>query len=69
VPYLLTLLISQTGNRMMPAFYLIAVGVLGLATVLTIRETRGVDLLRHDLEVAANGREPARPQVSTTAAR
>ncbi|WP_232668767.1 MFS transporter [Pseudonocardia sp. TRM90224] len=49
VPYLLTLLISRTGNQMMPAFYLIVVGVVGLVTMLTIRETRGINLLEHDL--------------------
>lgn len=53
VPYLLTLLIAKTGIQMMPAFYLIAVGVLGLVTVLTIRETKGSNLLSEDLALAA----------------
>lgn len=52
VPYLLTWLIAQTGNQMMPAFYLILVGILGLGTMLTIQETRGVDLLRDDIALA-----------------
>lgn len=55
VPYLLTLLISWTGNQMMPAFYLILVGALGLVTVLTIRETRGSNLLSGDLAAAEAG--------------
>jgi MHS family proline/betaine transporter-like MFS transporter len=53
VPYFLTLLIAKTGIQMMPAFYLIAVGVLGLVTVLTIRETKGSNLLSEDLALAA----------------
>lgn len=52
VPYLLTWLIAHTGNQMMPAFYLILVGILGLGTMLTIQETRGVDLLRDDIALA-----------------
>lgn len=44
VPFVLTWLIAQTGNQMMPAFYLILVGLIGLAAVLTMRETKGSDL-------------------------
>jgi MHS family proline/betaine transporter-like MFS transporter len=64
VPYLLTWLIDRTGNQMMPAFYLIVVGVLGLGTVLTLRETRGVDLLREDVAIAEKNRAAAVPQGS-----
>ena len=46
VPYVLTWLIAQTGNTMMPAFYLILVGLIGLAAVMTMKETKGIDLLR-----------------------
>ena len=52
----MTLLISATGNLMVPAYYLILVGALGLVTVLTIRETRGVDLLGEDLAARAGER-------------
>jgi MHS family proline/betaine transporter-like MFS transporter len=45
VPYVLTWLIAQTGNGMMPAFYLILVGIIGLAAVLSMKETKGIDLL------------------------
>jgi MHS family proline/betaine transporter-like MFS transporter len=38
VPYVLTWLIAQTGNEMMPAFYLILVGLVGLAAVLSMKE-------------------------------
>ena len=44
VPYVLTWLIAQTGNQMMPAFYLILVGLIGLAAVLTMKETKGSNL-------------------------
>ncbi|MFD1211926.1 MFS transporter [Arthrobacter sp. GCM10027362] len=46
VPYVLTWLIAQTGNTMMPAFYLILVGLIGLIAVMTMKETKGIDLLR-----------------------
>jgi MFS transporter, MHS family, proline/betaine transporter len=45
VPYVLTWLIAQTGNDMMPAFYLILVGIIGLVAVLSMKETKGIDLL------------------------
>ena len=44
VPYVLTWLIAQTGNDMMPAFYLILVGLVGLAAVLSMKESKGKDL-------------------------
>lgn len=56
VPYLLTWIISTTGNVMAPAFYLMAVGLLGLATLMTMKETRGIDLLAMDDALAANQR-------------
>lgn len=56
VPYVLTWLIATTGNQMMPAFYLILMGILGLGTLMTIRETRGIDLLRDDVALAAKSR-------------
>lgn len=46
VPYVLTWLIAQTGNTMMPAFYLVLVGLIGLVAVMTMKETKGIDLLR-----------------------
>lgn len=48
VPYVLTWLIAQTGNQMMPAFYLMLVGLIGLAAVLTMKETKGIDLLSQE---------------------
>lgn len=48
VPYILTWVIAETGNIMAPAFYLILIGLLGLATLMTMRETKGIDLLASD---------------------
>lgn len=48
VPYVLTWLIAQTGNQMMPAFYLILVGLIGLAAVLTMKETKGSNLFSEE---------------------
>jgi MHS family proline/betaine transporter-like MFS transporter len=56
VPYVLTWLIAHSGNQMMPAFYLILVGILGLGTMLTVKETRGIDLLRDDVALAQKDR-------------
>jgi MHS family proline/betaine transporter-like MFS transporter len=41
VPYLMTYLISATGNTYVPAFYLMLVGAVGFLTTLTLRETAG----------------------------
>lgn len=41
VPYLMTYLISVTGNSFVPAFYLMLVGVVGVGTTLTLKETAG----------------------------
>ncbi|AWN15805.1 MFS transporter [Salinisphaera sp. LB1] len=43
-PYVVTALMGATGNQYMPAFYLMLAGAIGVATVLTIRETAGVPL-------------------------
>ncbi|MDQ0092991.1 MFS transporter [Paeniglutamicibacter psychrophenolicus] len=48
VPLVLTWVISATGNIMAPAFYMILVGLLGLVTLLTMKETKGIDLLEQD---------------------
>ncbi|WGW11553.1 MFS transporter [Saxibacter everestensis] len=45
LPYVNTWLIGVTGNEMVPAFTLMAVGAVGLITISTIPETRGVNLL------------------------
>ncbi|MCT9870586.1 MFS transporter [Paenarthrobacter aurescens] len=55
VPYVLTWLIAQTGNDMMPAFYLILVGLIGLAAVLSMKESKGKDLLSGDDVTALPG--------------
>lgn len=66
VPYVLTWLIHGTGNDMFLAFYLILVGFVGFVSVISIKETKGIDLLAEDdikgqVEPSAiNGR----PQVS-----
>ncbi|MDJ0358252.1 MFS transporter [Paenarthrobacter sp. PH39-S1] len=54
VPYVLTWGISVTNNAMLPAFYLILVGLIGLATLLTMKESKGIDLLRDDIKYAAS---------------
>ena len=55
MPYVLTWLIAQTGNDMMPAFYLILVGLIGLAAVLSMKESKGKDLLSGDDVTALPG--------------
>ncbi|MDJ0357320.1 MFS transporter [Paenarthrobacter sp. PH39-S1] len=52
VPYVLTWGIAATGNTMLPAIYLILIGVVGLGTMMTIKETKGIDLLRDDIAAA-----------------
>lgn len=60
VPYVLTWLIAQTGNEMMPAFYLILVGLIGLAAVLSMKESKGKDLLgEEDIQKASRQTLPA----------
>jgi MHS family proline/betaine transporter-like MFS transporter len=60
VPYVLTWLIAQTGNDMMPAFYLILVGLVGLAAVLSMKESKGKDLLgEEDIQTAHRQTAPA----------
>lgn len=70
-PYVLTWLIDRTGNTLIPGFFLAAVGIIGIITVATIRESRGISLIKEqDLEgredlvpasagVAADGERPA----------
>ncbi|UYG17411.1 MFS transporter [Brachybacterium huguangmaarense] len=56
LPYINTWLIDLTGSEMVPAYTLIVVGLVGLVTILTIPETRGIDLLHEsDLAPAAAG--------------
>ncbi|WP_258142167.1 MULTISPECIES: MFS transporter [unclassified Arthrobacter] len=62
VPFVLTWLIAQTGNDMMPAFYLILVGLIGLAAVLSMKESKGKDLLSED---AADLQSPGTPARAT----
>lgn len=50
-PYVLTWLIETTGNTLAPSFFLAVVGVVGIVTVLSLPETRGIPLLKEqDLE-------------------
>ncbi|MNR67472.1 hypothetical protein D3C85_1914920 [compost metagenome] len=45
---------------MMPAFYLILVGLIGLAAVLSMKESKGKDLLSEDAEDLQSPGTPAR---------
>ena len=47
-PYALTWLIENTGSMLSPGFFLAVVGVVGIITVVSIPETKGVDLLKDD---------------------
>jgi len=59
VPYLMTFLIDRTGNLMVPAFYLVLVGAVGLVATLTLRETVGTPLLTaRDLAGTDTAAEP-----------
>jgi len=47
-PYILTWLIASTGSTLSPGWFLAVVGVIGIVTVASLPETRGIDLLRSD---------------------
>lgn len=50
-PYALTWLIDRTGSTLSPGFFLALVGIVGIITVISLPETRGIDLLKSgDLE-------------------
>ena len=50
-PFLLTWLIDVTKNDLVPGFFLIAVGVVGIITVASLKESKGIELLMpQDLE-------------------
>ncbi|QZY50591.1 MFS transporter [Leucobacter tenebrionis] len=52
-PYVLTWLLDATGNLLVPGFFLGVVGLVGIATVVSIPETRGIPLIKaQDLETA-----------------
>ena len=52
-PYVLTWLLDTTGNMLVPGFFLAVVGVVGIVTVVSLPETRGIPLLKEqDLETA-----------------
>jgi MHS family proline/betaine transporter-like MFS transporter len=57
VPYLMTYLISVTGNPFTPAFYLMLAGAVGFGTTLTLKETAGSPLPQ---------REPVAAQLETS---
>ncbi len=50
LPYINTWLIGLTGNDMVPAFALIVIGIIGLVTLSTMPETRGINLL-HESDI------------------
>ncbi|WP_178946119.1 MFS transporter [Kocuria sp. TGY1127_2] len=45
-PYALTWVIDTTGSELTPGYFLLAIGVVGIVTVLSLPETRGVPLLK-----------------------
>ena len=47
-PYILTWLIDSTGSTLSPGWFLAVVGVIGIVTVASLPETRGIDLLHSD---------------------
>lgn len=52
-PYILTWLIDATGNTLSPGWFLAVVGVIGIITVASLPETRGISLLKaEDLDEA-----------------
>ncbi|MBL3699116.1 MFS transporter [Leucobacter luti] len=52
-PYVLTWLLGVTGDMLVPGYFLLGVGVIGVVTVLTLPETRGTPLIKaQDLETA-----------------
>lgn len=52
-PYLLTWLIDLTGNALVPGWFLLVVGLVGVITVATLPETRGISLIKEqDLNTA-----------------
>lgn len=52
-PYVLTWLLESTGNMLVPGFFLAAVGIVGIITVISIPETKGIPLIKEqDLETA-----------------
>lgn len=61
VPFVLTWAISVTGNSMFPAFYLMLTGIIGFVTMLSVRETRGIDLLQDDVSAAPTAQPATRP--------
>jgi MHS family proline/betaine transporter-like MFS transporter len=44
-PFVLTLLIDVTRNALVPGYFLIAVGIVGIVTVASLKESKGIDLL------------------------
>lgn len=59
-PYLITWLIDATGTNMVPGYFLAGVGIVGIVTVLSLPETRGIDLIKpQDLEGAEPVERPA----------
>ncbi|MCT1552175.1 MFS transporter [Brevibacterium casei] len=66
-PYALTWLIDRTGSTLSPGFFLAVVGVIGIVTVASIPETRGVDLLK-DSDKLTDTDDPATHHTESTAA-
>ena len=67
-PYILTWLIDTTGSTLSPGWFLAVVGVIGIVTVASLPETRGINLLHSDdIDEASNSvDESAAPAVHPT---
>ena len=53
-PYVLTWLLEATHNNLVPGFFLVAVGLVGVVTVLSLPETRATSLIKEqDLETSS----------------
>jgi MHS family proline/betaine transporter-like MFS transporter len=63
-PYILTWLIDSTGSTLSPGWFLAVVGIIGIVTVASLPETRGIDLLKADDLEEATG--PTAPPAATS---
>src|SRR5699024_4999608 len=70
-PYALTCLIDRTGSTPSPGFFLALLGIVGIITVISLPETRGIDLLTSsDLEDPVGESSPVeKPEAQETQSR
>lgn len=55
-PYVITWLIDATGHDLVPGWFLMVVGVVGIVTVASLPETRGIDLFKEEDRTGASVR-------------